>query len=593
MLTSDKQRTPKEKAQSINDDFSKCVRRGLDPAEKPNFRGTIAEIGAGQEVARHLFEAFNTANTVVKTMSAYSKTCSRVIYSPNSQPSESFVTRKRLIEMLDHEYALLVERGLDDDRYAADMNGGRRDLRYFAFANSIALDRDGWTGIRVQQAGSADDNDGSACEVVDYYIHFNILGQDKLDKIRVVGALGISLIYGAFLNVSSLEDMPDSTLVRSLMDGYDPSGIRIDSMEVRTLQLKISENEDDPKQDFLVEHITPEGKNALDNERSRNFGVELVKCSAVRAASFVNPFGPPSISYHTTGETSDGSGLLLTRSTMGGENIRIENELLLAAKEVMIGARRDSGLNTKVRTGVQVPILTANDTKKLAERLKLRAPEQSELHSPIVLVGDRDVPTAYTKERRSLLDSEPKTDEVARLIDGITEHGHLAILTEFFAVSELAKFVRNKTRLSTSRSNHNDFGLVFRIDQLLAGLCVLKNNVKNRTPMEVLDSLVRRVATVYLYPCTARQLLRAKSPFGDEVAGCLRAGVGEELNSDPNRSIELSDLTNPQFCKFGSLMTYLHQEDGKRFLRQVPVRTDGDDITDVAIEEYSLDFKQD
>ena len=38
--------------------------------------GTFAEIGAGQEVARHFFQVGAAAGTIAKTMSAYDKTVS-------------------------------------------------------------------------------------------------------------------------------------------------------------------------------------------------------------------------------------------------------------------------------------------------------------------------------------------------------------------------------------------------------------------------------------------------------------------------------------------------------------------------------------
>src|SRR5260370_3804372 len=68
--------------------------------------GTFAEIGAGQEVARRFFRVGGAAGTVAKTMSAYDMTFSDAIYGP----ADRYVSRVRLQTMLDHEYALLVER---------------------------------------------------------------------------------------------------------------------------------------------------------------------------------------------------------------------------------------------------------------------------------------------------------------------------------------------------------------------------------------------------------------------------------------------------------------------------------------------------
>src|SRR4051812_49568114 len=68
--------------------------------------GTFAEIGAGQEVARRFFHVGGAAGTVAKTMSAYDMTFSDSIYGSGDR----YVSRARLRRMLDHQYALLVER---------------------------------------------------------------------------------------------------------------------------------------------------------------------------------------------------------------------------------------------------------------------------------------------------------------------------------------------------------------------------------------------------------------------------------------------------------------------------------------------------
>src|SRR5436305_12123744 len=68
--------------------------------------GTFAEIGAGQEVARHFFRVGGAAGTVAKTMSAYDMAFSDAIYGP----ADRYVSRKRLQTMIDHEFNLLIER---------------------------------------------------------------------------------------------------------------------------------------------------------------------------------------------------------------------------------------------------------------------------------------------------------------------------------------------------------------------------------------------------------------------------------------------------------------------------------------------------
>src|SRR5438094_5869054 len=68
--------------------------------------GTFAEIGAGQEVARRFFRVGGAAGTIAKRMSAYDMTFSDAIYGP----ADRYVSRVRLQTMLNHEYALPVER---------------------------------------------------------------------------------------------------------------------------------------------------------------------------------------------------------------------------------------------------------------------------------------------------------------------------------------------------------------------------------------------------------------------------------------------------------------------------------------------------
>src|ERR1700742_4233210 len=73
--------------------------------DEPKY-GTFAEIGAGQEVVRHFFQAGGAAGTVAKSISAYDMKFSDEIYGKSTR----YVSRDRLERMLDHEYQLLIER---------------------------------------------------------------------------------------------------------------------------------------------------------------------------------------------------------------------------------------------------------------------------------------------------------------------------------------------------------------------------------------------------------------------------------------------------------------------------------------------------
>src|SRR5881397_1691459 len=124
------------------DTLQKALRINLDP----RWYGTIAEIGAGQEVARWFFRAGGAAGTVAKTISAYDMAVSDAIYGP----TDRYVSRHRLRAMLEYEYNLAVER-------LKEKRGAR--TAFFAFANTVATRREegsGWLGIRFQAEPGAE-----------------------------------------------------------------------------------------------------------------------------------------------------------------------------------------------------------------------------------------------------------------------------------------------------------------------------------------------------------------------------------------------------------------------------------------------------
>src|SRR5258705_10916555 len=124
----------------------KALQINLDPGKY----GTFAEIGAGQEVARWFFRVGGASGTIAKTISAYDMTVSDAIYGP----CERYVSRQRLQSMIDHEYALLLER----------LNAKRGSTtKFFVFANTVAArsysrhdEAHGWMGVRFQTAPQTD-----------------------------------------------------------------------------------------------------------------------------------------------------------------------------------------------------------------------------------------------------------------------------------------------------------------------------------------------------------------------------------------------------------------------------------------------------
>ena len=138
--------------------------------------GTIAEIGAGQEVARHFFSAGASSGTVAKTMSAYDMEFSDQIYGPVKR----YVSRERLVGMLEHEYSLLIER--------LHASRGERS-RFFSFANTVAVrsfrgdnECHGWMGLRLQIEPR-----GTPNEII---LHVRMLDSSNILQQEALGILG-------------------------------------------------------------------------------------------------------------------------------------------------------------------------------------------------------------------------------------------------------------------------------------------------------------------------------------------------------------------------------------------------------------------
>jgi hypothetical protein len=174
--------------------------------------GTFAEIGAGQEVARWFFRVGGAAGTVAKTISAYDKTVSDAIYGP----TERYVSRLRLQQIMDYEYHLLIER-LDASRGA--------NTAFFAFANTVAArsytrraDSNGWLGMKFQARPREDPSQ--------IMIHVRLLDAENLREQETLGVIGVNLIHGAFYHHGQPE-----TLIGSLLDQLTTNRIEIDMIK--------------------------------------------------------------------------------------------------------------------------------------------------------------------------------------------------------------------------------------------------------------------------------------------------------------------------------------------------------------------------
>ncbi len=172
------------------------------------FYGSFAEIGAGQEVARHFFQAGLASQTVAKSMSAYDKAFSDSIYGKGTR----FVSETRLNKMLEHEYGLLEKRLKDRSN----------ETCFFAFANTVATSSHekeptchGWMGVRFQSKPS-----GPYHDVI---LHVRMLDNLRLQQQEALGILGVNLLYACH----SLTD-DGSVFISSLMDNLGNDRIEIE-----------------------------------------------------------------------------------------------------------------------------------------------------------------------------------------------------------------------------------------------------------------------------------------------------------------------------------------------------------------------------
>ncbi len=189
------------------------------------FYGTFAEIGAGQEVARHFFQAGGASGSIAKTISAYDMIFSDHIYGKEN--NGRYVCEPRLSKMLLKEYDLLNER-LGDTR--------GKDHQFFVFANTIAalnFKRDneahGWMGVKFQATP------GGECNEV--LLHVRMLDPQNVYQQDAIGIIGVNLIYAALF----LRDKPEE-LIRSLLDHLDNTRIEVNFIKFTGPEFKTYDN---------------------------------------------------------------------------------------------------------------------------------------------------------------------------------------------------------------------------------------------------------------------------------------------------------------------------------------------------------------
>ena len=178
----------------------------------PKVYGTFAEIGAGQETVNWFFRATGAAGLVAKTISAYDMTMSDAIYGR----TERYVSANRLASMLDHEYAIQLER-----------LGAKRgqDTTFFSFCNTVRArgykdsgECHGWLGIRFQIKPGDPPSD--------IVLHVRLLDSRTIDQMEALGVVGVNLIHSAFRHRDDLK-----RFVESLFDNLVPGRVEVDLLK--------------------------------------------------------------------------------------------------------------------------------------------------------------------------------------------------------------------------------------------------------------------------------------------------------------------------------------------------------------------------
>ncbi len=235
--------------------------------------GTFAEIGAGQEVARHFFQAGGAAGTIAKTMSAYDKVYSDKIYG--QEASSRYVCESRLYKMLDHEYELMNSR----------LQNEKPGWNFFVFADTVSalnytktVQGDGWLGLRFQLHPDADPND--------IVLHVKMLDNDTKLQQQAVGILGVNLVYACY----HYNDDPE-VMLQSLMDNLHDRVV-IDMVRITGPDFKDLDNR--RLSLILVKHnlsdvaiFGPDGRNIHASEFLYKKNVLVVRGS-FRPATLVN-----------------------------------------------------------------------------------------------------------------------------------------------------------------------------------------------------------------------------------------------------------------------------------------------------------------
>ena len=186
--------------------------------------GSFAEIGGGQEVARHFFQAGGASGTIAKTISAYDKRFSDSFYN-NNKPGRH-VSEQRLVKMLDYEYK----------EVARLLSPRNNENTFFALANTMEVlnytktnKSHGWMGVMFQLTPESKPN------II--IMHIKLLENDALLQQQTIGTLGVNLLYAC----KFYHDSPNN-FIKSLTDNLTRDRFRITMMRMSGPDLDYVDN---------------------------------------------------------------------------------------------------------------------------------------------------------------------------------------------------------------------------------------------------------------------------------------------------------------------------------------------------------------
>jgi len=331
------------------DTLQKALRVNLDP----RWYGTIAEIGAGQEVARWFFRAGGAAGTVAKSMSAYDMAVSDAVYGK----SDRYVSLGRLQAMLQHELSLNVER-------LSEARGD--DTCFFAFADTVVArsyrggnECHGWMGVRFQ----AHPND----EPSQIILHVRMLDDDASLQQEALGIVGVNLLHAAFFE----RHEPDQ-VVASLLDRLSTGRIEIDVIQFRGIEFRHVDNRVMALQLVQlglsgVAMFGPDGEVLQPSEALRKHAV-LVERGSFRPPTVVNVDMLSSATEKFTQEDAGGAPVLalaeLTMRNLRASGDKVDRRDFLARAD-LLGA-----------CGMTTVISDYYEYNRLAEYLQRRTTER-------------------------------------------------------------------------------------------------------------------------------------------------------------------------------------------------------------------------